>query len=231
MKQKMDPYGRAVTDYFNDIFDHKLWVHTSYGEKEEMPVEAFFREEEDMIELDILALTLANGKILDVGAGTGVHSLILQDQGFDVTALEVSSACASVMKKSGVKKIIQADIFASNPGKFDTIYLLMNGLGLCQKLERLPNLIEKLMLLLNTGGQIIFDSSDISYLYKDYPRPDHYYGELSYQYEYRGEKSDWFDWLYVDQQTLKHIVERMGLKVGILNTNKYDQYLARIVND
>lgn len=232
MNKKYDPYGDAVKDYYNDIFDYQLWVHTSYGTKEEMPVEAFFREEEDMIEIDILALTLAEGKILDVGAGTGVHSLILQDQGFDVTSLEISESCCWVMRESGLKKVIQGDVFAfPEHQKFDTIYALMNGIGMCGTLEKFPELIRKLMALLNPGGQLLFDSSDLTYLYEDIKRPDHYYGEISYRYEYRKNQSDWFTWLYIDQETLREQVEAIGYKVGVLNTNENDQYLARITKD
>ncbi|MEP2025228.1 MAG: SAM-dependent methyltransferase, partial [Reichenbachiella sp.] len=81
----------------------------------------------------------------------------------------------------------------------------------------------------NPGGQIILDSSDISYLYEEgLEKPDHYFGEIQYQYEYKGKKGDWFDWLYVDQELLIKETQALGLKTEILMTDEFDQYLAKI---
>src|SRR5690606_41708223 len=65
-------------------------LHSSYGDIEEMPIEVFYRDKEDFPELEFIALSLCDGKVLDVGAGVGSHVLYLQEKNFDVTALEVS---------------------------------------------------------------------------------------------------------------------------------------------
>lgn len=223
-----DIHGQAIIDYYQGDEEATLLIHTNYGEPEEMPVEVFFRDELDFTVLENLALIESQGKVLDLGAGAGAHSLVLQARGFDVTAIENSPGCVQVMKQSGLSQCLLED-YRKHQGSFDTILILMNGLGLAGTLDNVPSFIEKCMSLLNDHGRLLVDSSDISYLYKEnVPRPQGYYGEVRYQYEYKGAKGDWFDWVYVDPTTFKSIISKMGLVFEVLATDENDQYLAMI---
>ncbi|MFY0601870.1 MAG: class I SAM-dependent methyltransferase [Cyclobacteriaceae bacterium] len=223
-----DIHGKAILDYYKGDEDQSLIIHNSYGDPEEMPVEVFFREEIDFSALEHLALIECEGKILDLGAGAGAHSLVLQDRGLDVHALEYSDGCAEVMILSGVNEVIHKD-FRRHTEKYDTVLALMNGMGLAGNLNGVSSFLKKCKSLLNPMGQILIDSSDLSYLYEDgLEKPKGYYGEVRYQYEYKGEKGDWFDWLYVDQGSLSNVVSKLGLNLEILHTDENDQYLARI---
>ena len=51
--------------------------------------------------------------------------------------------------------------------KFDSILLLMNGLGLAGSLQKLPDFLLHLSKYLLSGGSIIADSSDINYLFEE----------------------------------------------------------------
>ena len=223
-----DIHGKAILDYYQGKEESSLILHTSYGESEEMPVEVFFRDELDFKTLEHLALIECSGKVLDLGAGAGAEALVLQSRGFEVYALEYSPGCVQVMQQSGVDHVLFED-YRTHHGKYDTILALMNGLGLAGTLAGVPAFLTKCMSLLNPGGQLLIDSSDISYLYEDgLEKPAGYYGEVRYQYEYQGERGDWFDWVYVDQETLAEIVGKLGLLLEILMTDENDQYLARI---
>ncbi len=225
----MDIYGQALQDFYNQQSAEKLWLNNTYGEPEEMPVEVFFRDKEEMPEAELLALQLCRGKILDIGAGAGSHALILQEQGFKVTALEISPGAAEVMQKRGVKTVIQQDIYQYKTEKFDTLLLLMNGIGLTQNLDGLDRFLQHAKQLLLPGGQLIFDSSDIMYLYEDLPLPKiQYYGEIQYQYEYKNQRGDWFNWLYIDQKTLLKTAFKNGWICEILYEDDMDLYLARL---
>lgn len=223
-----DLHGKAILDYYKGEEEATLLIHTSYGEVEEMPVEVFFRDELDFTTLEHLALIESRGKVLDVGAGAGAHALALQSRSIDVVALEYSPGCVEVMQKSGVEQVVFGD-YRTHTGKYDTALVLMNGLGLAGTIEEVPAFLKKCMSLLNPEGQLLIDSSDINYLYEDgLAKPAGYYGEVRYQYEYMGEKGDWFDWVYVDQMSLERIVSELGLTLEILLTDENDQYLARI---
>ena len=224
-----DVFGKALQDFYQFGQSEKLWLHNNYGAPEDMPVEVFFRSEDEISDLEECALGFCKRKILDIGAGVGVHSLILQSYGQDVTALEISAAACEIMKRRGVKKVTQGDIY-SGQKEYDTLLLLMNGIGLCGDMEGLNTLLLHLKSLLKMDGQIILDSSDISYLYSadDFPAKN-YYGEISYQYEYESVKGDWFKWLYIDFDLLRSSAKKHGLFCELLFEDDMDQYLARIV--
>lgn len=228
MPQKEDVYGQALYDFYYRR-NHKLLLYNNYGPKEEMPIAIFFRDKEKMPTIETMAMSLCRGKVLDIGAGVGSHALILQKQGMDVTAIERSALAVDVMKKRGVKKAIAGDIFALSDMKFDTLLLLMNGIGLVGDLEGLKMFLQHVKNLLLPGGQLLFDSCDILYLYQGGPTPpDRYYGEISFQYEYKNQKGEWFDWLYVDQQTLETVAAQIGWDCQVIYEDDKDQYLVRL---
>ncbi|MGI4750191.1 MAG: class I SAM-dependent methyltransferase [Janthinobacterium lividum] len=225
----MDIYGQALQDYYNHQPPEKLWLNNSYGEPEEMPIEVFFRGEAEMPEAERLALSLCRGKILDIGAGVGSHALVLQQRGLEVTALKISSGATTIMQNRGVKTVLQQDIFQYKTEKFDTLLLLMNGIGLTQNLTGLNCFLQHAKQLLLPGGQLLFDSSDISYLYEDLPLPkSNYYGEISYQYEYKNQLGDWFNWLYIDPETLKKHTANLGWICELIYEDDMDLYLAKL---
>jgi len=200
-----------------------------------MPVNVYFREAEEMPELEWVALQKCRGKILDIGAGAGSHALVLQQMGHEITALDSSPKAAEIMKLRGVKKIIRQDFFdlpdpgllPVEAGSFDTLLLMMNGIGLAGTLEGLRHFFAQARKLISPGGQLLFDSSDIAYLYEGkIPEMDNYYGEILYQYEYRKQRSDWFGWLFIDKNKLAEIACEEGWSTKLLFEDGYDQYLV-----
>ncbi|WP_374164589.1 class I SAM-dependent methyltransferase [Arcticibacter sp. MXS-1] len=223
----MDIFGQALSDYYYRHAPETLWLHNTYGEPEEMPVDVFFRSEEEMPELELLALEQCQGKVLDIGSGVGSHALLLQEEDLDVTALEICKDACGIMKHRGIKKIMNTDIFTLSGSRFDTLLLLMNGIGLCGDVKRLTLLLQHFRRLLSPGAKILFDSSDISYLYENEERPEQkYLGEVSYQYEYKDVRGPWFNWLYIDANTMSKIAAREGYHFRLLYDDGQDQYLA-----
>lgn len=224
-----DALGEALWDYYhNPDTKAKLWIHNKYGPKEEMPVDVYFRGEEDMPKLELAAIDACYGKVLDVGAGAGSHALLLQQKGFNVTAMDISPKAADVMHLRGVHKIIIADIFTYNAKRFDTVLLLMNGIGLSANIQTLRTFLQHAKTLINPGGQLLFDSSDIAYLYEGNIPTGNYYGEIMYEYRYKGNSSGWFSWLYIDKKTLTKVAAEEGWQTTILATDSFDGYLASL---
>lgn len=201
---------------------------SSYGPREEMPVKIYFRNSNDMPELEWVALQQCRGRILDIGAGAGSHALALQHLGLDVTALDISPLLTQLMKKRGVRNVICRDFFKLRNGRYDTLLLLMNGIGLAGNLDGLRRFLGKARRLLRPGGQLVFDSSDIAYLYHGHPpRSGEYYGAIFYQYEYRRKQSDWFQWLFIDRKTLDKIATEEGWAVETVYDSGREHYLVR----
>lgn len=134
-----DLLGSALKDYYyQNGSGLGLKAHSDCSGEEDLPVKAFFRDYENLSELERYALDLCLGRTLDVGAGAGCHSLILQERGLEVTAVDISVDAAEIMKQRGLKDARAVDINQWEPeDKFDTVLMLMNGIGLAEKLDGL----------------------------------------------------------------------------------------------
>jgi len=225
----MDILGAALQDHFLKGTTETLWVHNSYGEEEVMPVDLFFRGEKDMPQLELKALELCKGHVLDVGAGAGSHALILQERKFKVTALDISTTAVAIMKQRGVEDVIEKNIFDLKVASYDTLLFMMNGIGITGTISGFKNFLNKAKTYIKPGGQLIFDSSDISYLYQEIQFPvNAYFGEVAFSYEYKQQRGKWFKWVYVDQATLLTIAKTLGWHCEIIMVDENDQYLAKL---
>ncbi len=222
-----DILGQALVDFYKGE-ESPLLVNNKYGDPEEFPIEIFFREKEDLTDLEKATILHCKGTILDVGAGAGAITLMLQDS-FEVTAIESSEGACQVMKAQGVRNGIIGDVFDYQGVDYDTLLLLMNGIGIVEELNNLVKSLTHFAKMMKPDGQILLDSSDISYLYEGAAKPkDKYYGQLSYQYTYKKKKGDWFEWLYLDFDTLCEYADKAGLETSLLLQDENDQYLARL---
>ena len=261
LSKDKDPMGAAILDYQKSGKAGRLRVLSSMFEEDEMPVKHLFRKVEEMPMLEQKALKLAKGKVLDVGAGAGCHALALQKEcstkdasakqenasekqdissvkAIDISsvkAIDISPLSCEAMRLRGVKDAECINLFDDHlETGFDTILLLMNGTGIAGKIENLPALFNRLKALLNKGGQILIDSSDLKYIYEnedgsfDINLNGAYYGEVDYQMIYKDIKGDSFDWLYVDFPLLKSIAESCGLQGELVAEGEHYDYLARI---
>ena len=233
VNRKTDPMGRAIAEYHKTGKAEKLKVFSPMFEEDELPLPTLFRSYDEMPEIEQKALNLAKGKTLDVGAGSGCHSLVLQDRGIDITAIDISPYSVETMKERGVKKVFEQDFFTLK-GQYDTILMLMNGIGIMGTLERMSVFFKLLDRILAPRGQVLCDSSDICYVYEtddgiiELPDDMEYYGELSFQMQYKDTIGEPFDWLYIDADTLMMKAEENGYAVEVLAEGNHYDYLARI---
>ena len=225
--------GRAIADYHKNKKASKLRVFSPMFEEDEIPLTTLFRSYEDMPEIERKALDMAKGKVLDVGAGSGCHSLVLQERGLDVTAIDISPLSVETMKERGVKKVLEQDFFTLE-GQFDTILMLMNGIGIVGTLERMPKFFKQLDKILSPEGQVLCDSSDISYVFEtedgiiELPDDMSYYGEHSFRMQYKDTIGEPFNWLYIDADTLRQKAGRNRYAVEVVAEGEHYDYLARI---
>jgi len=230
---KKDPMGTAIADFYAKGQAAKLRVLSSMFDEDEIPVNQLFRTFDEMPSLEQTALRLAKGKILDCGAGSGCHALALQDMGKDVQAIDISPLSVEVMQKRGVREAFQINLFDENYlQKFDTILMLMNGSGIIGKLENMSAFFTKMKQLLNPGGCIYMDSSDLRYLFEDedgsfvLDLAGGYYGEVDFKMQYKQVKGEPFDWLYVDFQTLSFYAAENGFGAELVEEGEHYDYLA-----
>ena len=231
-----DLLGKAILDYQTGNNPEDLITETSISEADEMSVAYLFRDYKDMPGIEKKALQLAKGKVLDAGCGAGSHSLYLQNEkGLDVTAIDISPAAIEACKLRGVKNAVVMDVMQMKNQKFDTILLLMNGTGIFGRLNKISVFLQKLKSLLDNGGQILVDSSDIIYMFDEdedggkwIPSGTDYYGEIVFTVSYKNETEEPFDWLYLDYNTLQNAAHANGLNCELVMEGGHYDYLARL---
>lgn len=234
MQKEKDPMGAAIYEYFKTGKAGKLRVFSSQFEEDEIPVKELFRTYAHMPVLEQMALELAKGKILDVGAGSGCHSLALQEMGKEVVAIDISPLSVEVMQTRGVD-VRLVNLFDPHfAERFDTILMLMNGSGIIGRVDNFGTFFQRMKLLLNSGGCILMDSSDLRYLFEDedgsfvVDLAADYYGQLDFRMQYKQIKGEAFDWLYVDFNTLSLYASQYGFKAELVKEGSHYDYLARL---
>lgn len=231
-KKYGDPIGKAIQEYADKRRPEDIIVTSDICDDDIIPIEVLFRKYDEMPEIEQQALKLAKGKILDVGAGAGAHATYLQDLGMDVECIDVSPGAVEFLKANELKAE-RINFFSLKGKQYDTVLMLMNGIGIAGKLSNLETTLAHAKTLMKPGGKIICDSSDIRYLYEDEDGSlwidlnTDYYGNFRFQMKYKKEKGPWFDWLYVDFDSLFQAAKNVGLKARRV-VEIDDHYLAEI---
>ena len=231
----MDILGRALLDYQNGKYAEDITTISSLEENGVLPLPYLFRSYDEMPKLEQQALELCQGRVLDVGCGTGSHALYLQERGFAVTGLDRSKGAIDVCQQRGLQNTIQTDFLSYSNEAFDTLLLLMNGIGLAGTLKALPEFLTHCKALLRPNGQVLLDSSNILYMFEQdddggywIPGNSAYYGEVRFQMQYRGKKGPVFDWLYLDYKTLAGYAETNNFTCQLISEGEHYDYLARL---
>jgi SAM-dependent methyltransferase len=220
------PHGAALGDFLAGRLNAEVIVRAEDGEEERTPARVFFRGPEDFSALDEAALDLCRGRVLDIGAGAGCHSLALQARGLAVTALDVSSEAVEVMRRRGVLDARCGNIFTFAGERFDTLLILMNGIGLVGTLDGLDRFLRDAPQLVTDGGQILLDSFDPGPA--DAERPHGYVGEMRFQLDYQGVRGAFYDFLFLDFETLRRHADRAGWCCESIWQEEEGHYLARL---
>ena len=129
------------------------------------------------------------------------------------------------------------DVLKFEEKGFDTLLLLMNGTGIFETVGKSGKYLRHLHQLLNTGGQVLIDATDINYMFEeedgsywvDLNRD--YYGEVRFQLSYKDQKSAHFDWLYLDYNNLKQLALNAGFTAELLEEGPEHTYLAKLVKN
>lgn len=229
------PLGQAMLDYFRGELHAHIIIKSNAEQDRAVPLGVFFREGR-LPKLEKVALQHCKGKILDAGAGTGAHALKLQNQGKDVTALDISEEACIMMKERGIKNVICGNILEISDTNYDTILLMMNGIGLAGNFDGLDTLFYHLHSILKSGAQVIFDSTDISYLTSEkrmngtlkIEDTDPYFGIVWYQLEYKGQQGKPYPWLFLDRNKLRKYAIKHKFNYDLLMDHK-EQFLVRLI--
>lgn len=218
------PLGRALTDYHRGAEHSSFIVHSDLWDDEPTPVEEYYRPDHVPIpDLELRALSLCRGRVLDLGAGAGRHALELQARGHEVTAVDISRDAVAVMRERGVDDARCGELGAVLGERFDTILLLMHGIGLVGTISGLADFLERAHEVLDTDGRIVCDSADLSVILpslldtdeRSDSEPTPYPGEVEFRLTYGALEGRAYPWLFVDPLTLRRFAEAAGFQFAI----------------
>ena len=232
----MEPHGRALMAYFNGDAEAAVLIRLEGGDERQVGAGVFFRSLEEFTTIEKTALQACRGHVLDTGAGTGSHSLVLQSWRNPVTAIDVNPDAVEIMSQRGVKDVKCIDIFDLEGERFDTLLVLGHGIGMVETLDGLSRFLQHAPGLINPGGQILLDSMDVSKTddpvnlayHQTLRDAGRYIGEARIQFEFRGETGPYCGWLHVDPYTLDEIALENGWTCSILHTEENGDYLAQL---
>ena len=232
----MTPYGLGLLAYAGGQTEAELVIRRDDGLAVPLAVGHYFRTPSEFTPIEQLAVDHCRGRVLDIGAGTGLHSLVLQARGLAVTAIDVSAEAVAIMAQRGVQDTRQADAFTFIDGPFDTLLMLGHGIGIVEDLAGLDRFLTHAHDLVAAHGQLLVDSQDVSQ--SDDPqnlayheanrRSGRYIGEVRIQIAFGEKQGPLCGWLHVDSEVLGRHAERAGWTCAALLEHETGEYLARL---
>src|SRR3989442_801480 len=207
----MELHGQAMLDYLNGEEDAYCILRRDDGIAYPPIYARQFSYPDGLPELDKIAVERCAGRVLDIGAGAGSHSLAIQDRGLKVTSIDISAKAVRVMSERGCRDARVGDVFDSYSEPFDTILVILN-IGIAQNLVGLARFLRQLETLMTTGGQLITDSIDPRNSedenYRKYTQAKIakgcYLGDRTLRFEYKAQVSGWVEWMAIDPETAGH---------------------------
>jgi len=232
----MQPFGRALLAFLDGDASARVILRRDDGEEVVLPAAIFFRDEAGFTPIEESAIGLCEGRVLDIGAGAGSHSLVLQRRGYPVTAIDISPEAVTVAQRRGVVAASCADIFSFADGPFDTLLMLGHGIGMAETIAGLKHLLARAHSLLADTGQLLLDSLDVRVTddaahlaYHEANRSaGRYIGEIRMQFEFQDRTGPYCGWLQVDADTLREHAERAGWRCEVVHREEDGNYLARL---
>lgn len=219
----MDLHGKAMLDYLNGRHDAAVIMHRDDGFSYPPIMAARWFYENGIPNLDSRALALCRGRILNVGAASGTHSLLLEDKGLDVLSLDASACAVEVMTRRNVRNPMLADINSLVTDPFDTI-LLLCGIGVVGTLEGLKRFLVSARAHLSKNGILITDCThpradtlEVSQRYCDQlVARGKYEGERTLRFQYQDSMGPWFEWLAVSPEILEAHARKAGFDFEVV---------------
>lgn len=172
--------------------------------------------------------------MLDIGAGAGRHSLVVQRRQLEAVAIDISPGAAEVCRRRGVEdvRLLPLTEIDASLGSFDTVLLLCGNFGLAGTAEETVAFLEHLHSLTNPGARIVLDTvdpyadndeADLAYVRRNTER-GRIPGQVTIRIRYRGLATPWYDLLCVSAGELEALAEGAGWHPVMLREDGADVY-------
>lgn len=227
-KIQKDLFGLVLNNFFHgDKTQYSMTRNDGWVEYPNDPVE-YFR-------VNTWFIKHAQGKVLDVGCGSGSYMLALRKKGHEVHGIDIDANCIKTCKEQGLKDIWQENILKPRRTKqqrYDTILLAGNNLGIAGNLENLKKLLQYFYSITTEQGIVLGEGLNFAetdnLLHKKYHilqrKKGLYPGAVTIRVDYKDMVGEWFDWLHTPLTKLKAIAKESGWVVDVTQKDNEPHY-------
>ncbi len=232
----MNPFAAALVRYHEGDASSEFVILRDDGFSQRVPASLFFASG-SFPALEAQALDLCKGRVLDIGAAAGRHSLELIARGFEVASLDVLPEVECILRDRGAQRVIVADILTYTGDRFDTLLMLMNGIGMVGAPDGLRRFLRHAHQITTASAQILCDSIDVSITtdpgHVAYRRRNldsgRFPGQQSFTMSGGGIVGEPFEWLHLDFGTLSEFGEEAGWQAELIDLKIDGHYLCRLI--
>ena len=97
-------------------------------------------------------------RVLDVGCGTGTHAALLSDEGYDVTAIDLSPEMAArAREKASRARVLSGDVAELDDGGFSFCMSLFNVVNCLDSLDALAGFLDAIAARVADGGVLLLE--------------------------------------------------------------------------
>lgn len=212
-----DAFGRLLGDYLHGEYGIELverddgFIGTAGSPSQYFaPFDAWPSHER-------AAMDWARGRVLDIGCGAGRHALHLQEQGLDVTGIDVSPGAVAVCRERGLRdaRVLGITRIERDSRPWDTMLLLGANFGLMGSADGARALPDRLAAVGGENARIIAESRDpatisdpVHLAYREAnAQAGRLPGQLRLRIRYKRYVTPWFEYLFVAKPELEQLLE------------------------
>jgi SAM-dependent methyltransferase len=219
-----DAFGRLLLDHLDGRAGEVFLDSDDGSTGPALGPEWFFAEPEEWANPEHAVFESVRGRVLDVGAGAGRHSLECQRRGLDVVAIDVSPGAAEVCRRRGVQDVRLLPLAGVDErlGVFDTVLMMCGNFGLVGSAEEAAATLDRLHTMTSPKGRIVLDTvdpyvdsdaSDIVYMERNRER-GRMPGQVTIRIRYGELATPWYDLLNVSVAELDGLMAGTGWRVA-----------------
>ena len=176
------------------------------------------------MEAEQAAFGFVRGRVIDIGAGAGRHSLEAQNRGLEAVAIDISPGAVEVCRRRGVRdaRLLHLEEIDESLGTFDTALLLCGNFGLAGGEEDTLALLHRLHARTGPDGRIVLDTvnpheendaADLAYIVHNRER-GRMPGQVTIRIRYGELVTPWFELVCVSPAELHDLLAGTGWRMA-----------------
>jgi Methyltransferase domain len=198
-----------------------LLVERSDGHTSTTDLDWWLRRDGARPPADLSALDWADpGLAEDIGCCTGRHLEALTERGITAHGIDTCAPAVALARACGTRADVADAHTYTPPQPVDTVIALGGGLGIAGTLKATPVFLARLASWLTPCGQLIVSNVDWTGTAEHHrtwvdqaTTEGRYPGEVRMRLRHQQAVGDWFDWVWIDPDTLHTLADQASLHI------------------